>query len=562
MACNRTTELRLERLETRETPATFVSPTTVTYQDIDGDDVRVVFSKPLLTATNAGTIFSFVGGAGVNGDNTVPQQLTKINLTSLSAAASGLNITTTATKSPLHGGDGFGDIGVIDSTGNDLGIVKIDGDLCKFTAGDVNVATSGLKGLIVDSIGRLGFGTGAPLLDMHSVVQGKLDLMRVKRDVFFANFDVEGGVDGKIGLVQIGGSMIAMDFNNRGQISATGDINTVRIGGNLEGAIATDTGRIFSAGRIGFVSIGGDVIGGFNTRAGSIEANLGIGIVRIRGSVYGSGGVESGRISSLAGIDSISIGGSLIGGTGNSSGNINTIGEIKSIQIGGNFIGGTAAGTSNLTESGQIRAQRIGSLVISGSMISGRNYSTGTFGNNGIIRVADDIGSILIKGSIIGNSNFAVISARGQANPIGAVDLAIGKLTVLGRVDLANIIAGLDINLQPANADAQIGSVFIGGDMMATNITAGVTAGNTIFGDSDDAKFSGGVKDTAVVSRIGSVTVKGHAVGFGGLPGLGFGIVAETVGAVQVNGTSFLLDPVNDDDFRIGASGNFKVHEV
>src|SRR5829696_1892052 len=52
-------DLRLERLESRDVPATLVSPTTVTYQDADGDHVRVTLSKPLLTPDTVNGAFQF-----------------------------------------------------------------------------------------------------------------------------------------------------------------------------------------------------------------------------------------------------------------------------------------------------------------------------------------------------------------------------------------------------------------------------------------------------------------------------------------------------------------------
>src|SRR5262245_60504375 len=48
----RPSTLRLESLEPRDAPATLVSPMKLTYQDADGDNVAVVFSKPILNATN------------------------------------------------------------------------------------------------------------------------------------------------------------------------------------------------------------------------------------------------------------------------------------------------------------------------------------------------------------------------------------------------------------------------------------------------------------------------------------------------------------------------------
>ncbi|MBO0701067.1 MAG: hypothetical protein J2P46_21910, partial [Zavarzinella sp.] len=54
--------LRLEPLEPRHAPATLVSPTTVTYQDADGDNVTVVLSRPVLTPGNVNTVFHFDTG--------------------------------------------------------------------------------------------------------------------------------------------------------------------------------------------------------------------------------------------------------------------------------------------------------------------------------------------------------------------------------------------------------------------------------------------------------------------------------------------------------------------
>src|SRR5947207_13654458 len=94
--------LRVEELESRRTPATLVNPTTLTYQDIDGDDVKVVLSKAVLTTPAvAGLVFGFDVG-GVTGSNAAPQQLQLINLIALPAPslAAGTNITVTATRNP------------------------------------------------------------------------------------------------------------------------------------------------------------------------------------------------------------------------------------------------------------------------------------------------------------------------------------------------------------------------------------------------------------------------------------------------------------------------------
>ena len=126
------------------------------------------------------------------------------------------------------------------------------------------------------------------------------------------------------------------------------------------------------------------------------------------------------------------------------------------------------------------------------------------------IRADDDLGTVLIKGSIVGNSNNpAVIAARGQSVPT-ATDLAIGSLTVKGRVEFAQILGGFDVSNAGVNADAQIGSVTVGGDWIASSLVAGAIAGNGFFGDTGDAKIVDPNDDPLVFSKIGSLTIAGQ----------------------------------------------------
>src|SRR5262245_5714925 len=87
--------LRLEELEDRCVPATLVNPMTLTYQDTDGDPIRVRLSKPLLRPTNVNSVFTFDVG-DVNGDNSTSQQLLAVDLTGLRAAGVSLSIRATA----------------------------------------------------------------------------------------------------------------------------------------------------------------------------------------------------------------------------------------------------------------------------------------------------------------------------------------------------------------------------------------------------------------------------------------------------------------------------------
>src|SRR5262249_44911195 len=115
-ARRRRTRLHLEGLEVRYAPATLVSPTRLSYQDKDGDNVTVTFSKAILTADNVNAVFTFDSGAGaVNSSNATREQLQKIDMTAVAGAA-GTTVTTSATRSAVNGGDGLAALGRIDAS--------------------------------------------------------------------------------------------------------------------------------------------------------------------------------------------------------------------------------------------------------------------------------------------------------------------------------------------------------------------------------------------------------------------------------------------------------------
>jgi hypothetical protein len=278
-----------------------------------------------------------------------------------------------------------------------------------------------------------------------------------------------------------------------------------------------------------------------------------------------AGGDFSGVLVGFGRIASVAIGGSLVGG-GDFAGRVSASGPIGTLTIGGDIRGGSATGVQNMTQSGFVGAKRIGTLTVGGSVVSGTDATTGAFQNNGAIRVADDIGIATIKRSLVGNStNPVIISARGQAAPVAPADVAIGALTVLGRVEFAQILAGFNPQGVAKNADAQLGLVTVGQDWIQSSLAAGAVPGaGGNYGDGNDAKMTGaGVKDAAgVVSRIAGVTIGGQAIGTLAA-GDSFGIVAQAVGAVTVAGTVFATHPgVGNDQFTIAMTGDVAVEEV
>jgi hypothetical protein len=643
--------LRLEPLERREVPATLISPTKLTFQDVDGDTVTVAFSKPVLTAANVASVFNF-NPIGTPGDNSVPQQLRKIDL-NLAANASGTSISVTST--PANGGDGFVNVGHIKADDLPLGVVTVDGDLGNIDCGDSTVLGQAIVSLTMRSWGQFGLTTQAAGGDLKSDVYGHVGAMVVKGNVF-GRLDMTGLDDAKLQSLTIGGSLIGGSTSDSGNIANFGDIGAIVIRGDLVGGAGLRSGSIQTGeqGNIANITIGGSIFGGSGNQSGSIDAANAIGRVRVSGSVVGGGGDQSGQILGEEGIGRASIGGSVVGGAGRNSGVVTTFdallgpvtvgGDIRggsginsgrvssdsdftSIFLRGSLIGGGASfsgsilgenmtvvtiggdvrgdvgdssglvGTRDLTQltirgsvlggsgqnsgeinpnrlttariagdlaggnganSGAIFANSIGSLTIGGSVRSGLGTASGT------IAADDRIGSIKVGGSLVGTgARPLLIQAGGSDSPSGPIDVVLGSLTVKGSVISTRIVAGITDQFVPVNADAQIGAVIVGGDWIGSSLTAGVNPVNTFFGDGDDTLATGGKNDAAVFSKIGSLTIGGQALGTATAGGDFFGIVAENIGLVKINGVSIPTAAGNgNDDFFVGPTADFKINEI
>ena len=434
---------------------------------------------------------------------------------------------------------------VVGGTGDESGSIRSDGKLASITIGGSLLGSSGKSTGQVFSEFDMG-----PVSISGSVIGGAYD------SPFLAD-DSAGAVVSKynMGNVTIGGSVKGGLGDYSGLIITGFDIGAVIVKGDVAGSSGAEAGRIHAfIGDITSVTINGSLRGGSGPSSGSVNAYYGIGPVKILGNVAGGSGQNSGSLSnsSQGKVTSVFIGGSLIGGIGTGSGRIGGGSELTTLTIQGNIVGGSASGSTNLERSGYVQAQRIGTLTLNGSLISGTDNTTGTFTNNGAIRVFYDIGSATIKGSLIGNTTHkAVISASGRQAPSGTTDLAIGKLTVNGRVEHAQVLAGVVDSGVANNADAQIGPVIVGLDWIASSLVAGATTGaDAFYGNSNDAKMAGGVKDVATVfSKITSIVIGGQVIG-STTGGDHFGFVAENIGSLKVKGgtTTFPLVAGNSND--------------
>ncbi len=495
----------IEPLESRIAPAAVFK-----FVDVDGDAVTITTSK----GTN-GDLAAIVTVA----DEGIGKELRKIDFSLNATVFAGTNVIITG-KRTAAGGDGLVNVGYIDAstdaggTALDLGTVTIRGDLGQIDAGDASTGTPAVKSLSVQSMGEFGDSTQQAGGLVESNLNGALGSLKVAGNVRESFLSIAGGVDGKIGSITIGGSLI--------------------------GGSTSDAGRIFSDGAMGAVKVGG--------------------------SIEGGSGQSSGQIGTNSSIVSIAIGGSLLGGRGSFSGQISAAGAIGAVKIGGNFKGADAAGGS-VADSGVIQGQRIASVTVGGSIISGTESGGFNVFSSGVIRAVDDIGAIVVKGSIIGNSaNPVLITARGQAVQGATSDVAIKSLTVGGRVEFADILAGYNSSSVAVNADAQIGTVSVG-DWIASNLVAGVqddatAARNVFFGDGNDQAVAGG--SAKIVSKISSITIKGAAYGTLGA-GDHFGFVAQQIGSFKIGTTAFPLTPAAANDLSgllVGSTGDLRVREV
>jgi hypothetical protein len=245
------------------------------------------------------------------------------------------------------------------------------------------------------------------------------------------------------------------------------------------------------------------------------------------------------------------------------------------VKIGHDIIGGSLTGTVGSDHTASINCfGRIASVTVGGSIISGIDASDGDMTNNASIRAGNDIGSLTVKGSLVGNftNDFSpvIITARGQEFPNPGIDLAFGKISIGGRVEFTNILAGFNTGLIVKNADAQIGPVKVGGDWTASNLVAGAmnsASGNRQFGNADDSKIfgAGTTNKVDIISKIASITVRGFVFGTPESIATGDheGFVAEQIGSLKIGRFTVHLTPdAHNDNRQIGNTTDVTLHEI
>ena len=463
----KTTPSSIEPLEARIAPASVIN-----FTDSDGDKVKFTSSNGDLT----GHINPFF--LAINSSNTFDVDLT-------SRIFAGTDFTVSVTK--MGGGDGIVIIGHVDAGLNNLGTVKIAGDLGDIDAGNADGEVPGIKSLTVNSLGRFDQrGNG----DKVSIVLGHVGSLVVKGDMIDTYFQVNG------------------------------NLTSASIGGSLIGGDAQSGGEIYATGNLGKVSIKHDLVGGKGDYSGSVGAGRNVASVTIGGSIFGGDGYNSGNVfgayNENARIEKVTVGGSLIGGDGLVSGVIGGIVARQTshkVELGTVVIGGDIVGAGN-NFTGLVYAN-LGSLdhiTVKGSVFGG----SGPGGNSGGIRADGSIRSITIAGSVHGGSGtfggIAQIFAGARLDTI-----TIGGSLTGGAGDHSGAIRVVgDLGIVSIQHDLRGDDGPYSGSIGAGRNVGSVTVGGSVVGGKGDN--SGDIYGAyALDGRISNVTVGGSVVGGAGL---------------------------------------------
>ena len=214
-----TTLSHIEALEPR------IAPASLLFTDQDGDKVRFTSSRGDLTGLITEAVVDRVG------------TVYSVNLAG--EEFDGANLTVSVVKGP--NGDGIAIVGSISAGANQLGTVRIKGDLGSIDAGDGSANVAAIRSIAVDSFGRFGvYGNG----DSTSVINGNVNALVVKADFAKAHLSIAGD----LGSARIGGSMVGGPLANDGHINVSGSIGGVAIVGDVRGGDHDATGRIAAAG--------------------------------------------------------------------------------------------------------------------------------------------------------------------------------------------------------------------------------------------------------------------------------------------------------------------------
>lgn len=505
-----------------------------TYTDADGDLVTV--------KTTAGTLKSSQFSWLTSADGT-RHELIRMDLAG-DATFAGASLTFSAKKTAT-GGDGRVNIGSLDATGLNLGAVKVGGTLERINAGSNDAVIPAVKSLDV-----LGFGLapGANQLGTTiSTISGNLPLVKIKGDIIGSNLTITG----KVGTAIISGSLIGSDGPSTGYFCIQGESKSVTVLGSVIGGEGSSSGGLILTGQNNIVKVGGSVVGGSGGFSGRVQVNAGgkaLTSLAVAGSLVGGDGGTSGTIA-FGKATAVTLGGSVVAGDGAGSGNVSGTSAVA-FKIAGSVIGGGGVNSASVAP-GVVSTFTLGGSVVGGKPAS--DYS-------GQLHFAT-AKSVLIKGGVIGQQGSApaLIGFAGKSAPATAAEsVAVASLTIKGSVANAEILFGEGFPGTIDKGNVAAGKISIGGDFLASSITAGIAPGSDgFYGTSDDVVDG----NTSIRSAIASIIIKGRATG---TPSDGdqYGIVAEKLGSVMIAGRKLALNASAQDSILVGSYADLRLRDV
>ncbi|MFT3878573.1 MAG: hypothetical protein QM703_02810 [Gemmatales bacterium] len=406
--------LALEYLEDRTVPAKLANPSTVVFQDIDGDLAQLVFSKPVLTSSNVNSLLGFSTGA-VDGSTSTKQSLNTLTLVPLSSAqGNNLSIALSVAKKS-NTGDGRVNLGWMFSDQKALNTVSIQGDLGSFYLSNA-VDLYCLQQLQVQSLGRVGGLNGSQYLD--SAAYGKIGTIKVTGNVagYIRFSDLDSGSGQSVGTLDIGGSFFGQLYSSRG-------MGTVRIGRDIDGSHpelsylnpVQTPGSMIISGAVSQFTVGGSILGGDKFGSGQVFLGNDIQAVSVKtlsiaGNVQAGNGYGSGELAVTGAVTKLTIGGSIIGGPENFSGRVQINGAFDAV-INGSVVGGAGANSGAYANYADTLGLVLNSLEVKGNIVGGAGDASGSLYFSGKTKR-------LIMGSLIGGDGMS----SGYVNTVGLVD--------------------------------------------------------------------------------------------------------------------------------------------
>ena len=368
----------------------------------------------------------------------------------------------------------------------------------------------------------------------------------------------------------LGGPRLGDGKVNVGTIDAGGlNLKKVKVSGNL-GFMRAGLGQVgkLAVKKMEVDSLGSAAAGLLGANDSGLSMDGGIGKLKVLGDVLNfAASIGAGQ---TGGLKKMTVGGSMLGSSfdvGQNFGALRLRGDMTntSFSVGSDFrkvtvdqevsgtsfvVGGalqTATFKGGLKTTSFKADEAVGTVIVAGD-VETSSVRAGTF-----------LGNFVVGGSVIDST----VSAPGKLLPENTNQAqAFRIIGVQGDVVRSKILAGYGPDGLPVNGDAGLGRIVIQGNLEASSIVAGATAGaDGLFGNGDDALMAGG---NDVVAKIASITIQGMGLGTAAA-GDHFGIVAEEIGKLKIDGERVPLTsgPANDlGGIALGATDDVRAREV